>query len=103
MMADDKKRLFAWGSSKSHQLTVDSSLIIPYPILCEFDEEVDRVYAKSDYNIVTVGNSIYSWGSDTFGRLGMPIASKIQKTPKKIHLENVSEVGIGEYHAAACL
>lgn len=102
-MSDDKKRLFAWGNGKAHQLTVDSNYIVPYPILCEFEAEVDAVYAKNNYSMAVVNGDLYSWGTDEFGRLGLQIPSKVQKTPKKIAVEKVASVAVGECHAAACL
>lgn len=103
-MSDGQQRLFAWGNGKAHQLTVDANQIVPYPILCEFEEQVDRVYANSDYSVALVGTDIYSWGNDMFYRLGTPTTtSRAQKIPKRLAVEGVVGVGMGEYHAVACL
>lgn len=93
--------MYAWGSSKSSQLTLDTTYIVPYPVETDFDQEVDAIYSKSDYNVAMKDGKLYSWGSDAFGRLGMASTTKKQRIPRLISIDKVKTISLGDYHVVA--
>ena len=69
-----KTRLFGWGDSKSYQLALDTTGIVPEPVNIDYDftSSIEKVYSKSDYNIAIANDGeLHSWGSNMFNRLGL--------------------------------
>lgn len=93
--------MYAWGSSKSSQLTLDTTYIVPYPVEADFDQQVEAIYSKSDYNVAMADGKLHSWGSDAFGRLGMASSTKKQRIPRSISIDNVKTISLGDYHVVA--
>ncbi len=95
--------MFSWGQSKSYQLALDTTAIVPEPILAEIDLPFCDVKSHRDYNIgTTKEGDIYSWGCNLFGRLGLEEKVQKNKIPKQIDIDvQVIQVSLGNSHVLA--
>ena len=93
--------MFAWGKSQSYQLTINSTNIIPYPVLtpCSF-KHLTSIHSKSDYNVALCNHKVYSWGANLFSRLGNNL-SKVRIPQQVILPAKVITIGIGNHHVVA--
>ena len=100
-----KKVLFGWGSCENGQLPFDSNKIIPYPVYYEFEKQIDQIYSQSDYSLMVSQQIVYTWGKDTFGRLGAvkggEKVNRAKKIPRMLSLEKIVAIGIGSIHVVA--
>ena len=97
--------LFSWGKSSFYQLTINNLDIIQYPMIspCTFNG-LDKIYSKSDYNLVLRKGKIYIWGC-LLSRLGQVAhSSQLHKLriPRDLLLpEKMVKIGMGFHHVVA--
>ncbi|MFI8631293.1 RCC1 domain-containing protein [Microbacterium sp. NPDC077663] len=109
VVADDGS-VFSWGSNGAGQLGNGKTGSAPYPVLVGAQhfggQKVAALSAGSDHTVaVTTDGSVYAWGSNGSGQLGIGAAPR-SHTPAQVGRERFGGQGVktivaGDYHTAA--
>ena len=86
--------LYAWGSNYNGRLGVGDEVNRKIPVKVELDEKIRELITNtitngSVYAIMEDG-SLYAWGKNEYGVLGIGSDAAYQNTPKKIDFNNTS-------------
>ena len=95
--------MYAWGESESHQLTLNTNHIVPYPVLTPLAfKHLEKIQSHGDYNTALCNGKVYTWGCNLFSRLGLPTpSSQLPKVrvPRNVSLpEKIIKIALGTYH-----
>ena len=80
------EELFGFGDNENGQLDKPSPLskLLPGRVMLPEKEDISSVYCGSEQTFVVTNNSVYAFGSNAYGQLGICGSENDVKTPAKI-------------------
>lgn len=86
--------LYAWGANYSGRLGVGDEVNRKIPVKVELDgkirELITNTITKGSVYAIMEDGSLYAWGDNQYGQLGIGSDAAYQNTPKKIDFNNTS-------------
>lgn len=106
----DTGKLFMWGKSAQGKLglgrAVHGSVVVPMPLPFFNNKTVCLVSLGRNHTAcLTDDHRFWTWGSNTFGQLGIPAVSTSIPVPEEIgslRQANVRDVACGGWHTVVC-
>lgn len=98
------KKMYAWGDNDNNKISSIFPAMISCPTEFVFRKKIDSICSRFDYTIcLTTTGSLYSWGMNECGQLGLGHTNN-RKSPQKINLHMNKPIGLiccGRFHSIA--
>jgi len=101
-------KVYSWGSNYYGQLGLGNYIQYPYPkqVIIPNGEKIKQIGAGSGFSVaLTENGEIYSWGSNSGGRLGINNSNGLSYfLPQKIFIPNkekIKQISVGYDHVLA--
>jgi alpha-tubulin suppressor-like RCC1 family protein len=101
-LALSEGRVYSWGCGLNGKLGTGISKDQPVPQLVSTLESIRDISVGYEHSAaMDISGSLFVWGSNTFGQLGLGDMCKLSDVPSRVtRLDSVSKLSCGAFHSA---